>query len=211
MRISHGKRFIYFSIPKTASESVRAFLDPHSDETVVKFDQTTPQNPFYSHMRPLEARDVFSARGYCFKDYFRFVTVRNPWARLASFYQMMNRNRAFRWTGTYAEWLTTLDPARPAGDMPQRWYAYGMMSVDAFVSDAAGKLLVDAAYRIEDELPRMCADLSERLGQRIDMAALGQVNRAPRSYDWRDMYGPEERALVARLYADEIEQFSYDF
>lgn len=137
--------------------------------------------------------------------------MRNPWARLASFYQMMNRNRAFRWKGTYAEWLTTLDPARPAGDMPQRWYAYGMMGVDAFVSDAAGKSLVDAAYRIEDELPRMCADLSERVGRRIDMTALGQLNRARRSYDWREMYGPAERDVVARLYADETEQFSYDF
>ena len=137
--------------------------------------------------------------------------MRNPWARLASFYRMMNRNRAFRWEGRFADWLATLDPARPKGDMPERWYAHGMMSVAAFTADESGRALIDAAYRIEDEPPRMCADLGKRLGRRHETAALGHVNRAPISYSWREMYGSIERDLVARLYADEIARFGYDF
>ena len=77
MRISHRARLVYFSIPKTASESVRAFLDPLADVPVVKYGHTTVQSPFYSHMRPIEAREAFAARSWPFEEYFRFVTVRN--------------------------------------------------------------------------------------------------------------------------------------
>lgn len=88
MRICHAHKLIYLSIPKTASEAVRAYLDACADEPVVTFPETTPDQPFYSHMRPSEIRAVFDARGLDFDSYRCVVTVRNPFARLASLYRM---------------------------------------------------------------------------------------------------------------------------
>ena len=58
MRISHAGRFVFYSIPKTGSESVRRWLDPVSDEVIGTFRQVCDDRPFYSHMRPVEVHEV---------------------------------------------------------------------------------------------------------------------------------------------------------
>ncbi len=54
MRISHRHRFVFFSNPKTGSESVRSLLDPYSDICGVPMWEMTAENPFYSHISPRE-------------------------------------------------------------------------------------------------------------------------------------------------------------
>lgn len=212
MRISHHYGFIYFSQPKTGSESMRAFLDPHSDVKIVKYPERDADHPWYSHMTPLEAQAELAGRGLDDGGYFRFMTVRNPWARLASFFQMMNRNPDFRWREGFGDWLRTIDPSGASVcHVSQKWYAHGMMSVRAFAGDAAGNLLVDAAFRIEDQLPDLCAALAAHGGPRLAPGEVAHTNAAPRRYDWRDMYSAADKAHVATLYGDEIEMFSYRF
>ena len=88
LRISHRHRFIFFANPKTGSRSVREVLDPFSEVHGRPADDVTPDFPFYNHMRPCDLRPVFAQKGWDFDAYFKFVMVRNPWARMVSLFEM---------------------------------------------------------------------------------------------------------------------------
>lgn len=212
MRIVQSRRLIYFSIPKTASESVRDMLDPFADIPIVTYPKITRATPFYNHMRPAEALPALEARGVEVSGWLRLATVRNPWARLASLYHMAWRNRRFPDPDRFGDWLAGLDPSGAADrHRPEKWYAHGVMSMTAFLSDAQGRLLVDRVFRVEDQATALCATLSDRL-ETVEPLPLPRINQARQSYDWREMYDdPADRDRVARLYAEDIARFGYTF
>ena len=215
MRISHAHKLIYFSIPKTASEAVRAYLDPCADDPVLTFPEVSEAHPYYSHMRPCEVAAAFDARGLDMGAYLRVVTVRNPFARLASLYKMARRGGPEMPDGqrlSFDAWIAQLDPTGASvAHLPQKWYAHGVMSQSHFLSDD-GALMVDHVFRVEDQL----GDLQALLRAHVGPAGLGsdqieRRNNAPRSYDWREMYTDETRAVVERLYADDLARWGYGF
>ena len=75
MRISHKLKFIFFSIPRTASESIRSALDPYSDI------KSEPKGLYHNHITALALRNHFNEMGWVWDDYFKFAFVRNPWDR----------------------------------------------------------------------------------------------------------------------------------
>jgi len=139
MRISHRHRFVFFSSPKTGSESVRALLDPLSDIRDVPFALTRPDFPFYSHIRPIEMRAAFSRFGWKYDDYYRFVFVRNPWLRLVSLYRYLLRSDLPQ-KPSFADWLKASRPDGTGGGGPDhvRWLKYGTYSLAAFAGDGTG-------------------------------------------------------------------------
>lgn len=212
MQINHKSRFIYFSIPKTGSESVRKLLSPIGEENIVHFPQITNNRPFYSHMRPVEVQSVFSKRGLNFEAYSSVATVRNPWARLASLYHMTCRNWGDRWQVSFEDWVENLDPTgRSTADMPEKWYAHGTMSMSQFLSNNDGCLLVNKIYRIEDQGDALYRMLAARFNGHILRDAIPHRNKADKTYNWRTMYSRRTQKIVAILYADDIERFEYNF
>lgn len=212
MRISHDYKIIYYSIPKTGSETVRSFLDPVSDEGIVKFPEVDDTTPFYSHMRPFAVRKIFLGKGWNFDGYYKFATVRNPWARLASLYNMTRRNWGEQWDVSFSEWIKSLDPTgRSTSNMSEKWYAHGAMSMVKFLSDQNGNLLVDRVFRIEDEAEALYTDIHARVGLDRVQRGLGHRNRASKPYDWRSMYSLADRKEVLERYSDDIEYFGYSY
>ncbi|WP_422035947.1 sulfotransferase family 2 domain-containing protein [Reyranella sp.] len=210
MIISHRHRLIYFSIPKTGSEAVRRYLSPISEVEIVRFARRTPKKPFYSHMRPCEAQQTFAELGWEFGDYSKIATVRNPWARLASLFAMMERQKQRRFHGNFSAWLSTLEPTRPQDPTrSEKWWCHGSMTIEAFMA-VPGDNCAYRAFRLEDGLERLSSYLESS-----GVATLGKtveaVNGAPEPYDYRDYYTARDRALVAELYASEIERFEYQF
>lgn len=212
MRVSHRYRFVYFSIPKTASESVRRLLDPLSDEEIRTYRTRTARHPLYSHMRPVEFADLAQGGGLELAGYFRFATVRNPFARLVSLYRMAKRDGQVGLPGPFRDWVETLDPSgRRDAHVSLKWYAHGVMSMSAFLSDADGVLLVDRVYRIEDELETLRADLAHRVGEAAVGARVPVINAAPRPSPWRSYYDdPQTVATVLTRYGEDFDRFGYD-
>lgn len=211
MRISHRFKFVFFASPKTGSASVRTLLNPYSDIIPQGFLQTDAANPFYSHMRPIEAQGAFLERGWRFESYYRFVFVRNPWARIYSLYQMI-RNLDKSFDQSFEKWLRSSRPYGLGGGGPDsaRWRKYGTYSIAKFAGDASGKLLVDDVFRLED-----IALLPIRLRERgipipVD-APMPWTNRTPAPIKLVEHYTPELIELVGNRYADEISQFRYEF
>ncbi len=96
MIISHKHKFIFFSNPKTGSESVREVLGPFGDEEIVSYPAVNSNQPFYSHMPPKEVKTIFESRGINYNEYFKFVFTRNPFEKLVSLYEMIYRNDSRR-------------------------------------------------------------------------------------------------------------------
>lgn len=232
LRISHRYRFIFFSNPKTGSESVRLLLDPFSDLGCVRLRQRTAEFPFYDHMLPAELRPVFEARGWDFDGYYKFTFVRNPWARLVSVYAaIQDRGLAgrVRDAASYASrrlrgrdlepdvagfrrWVRGIETAgRGGGGKPYHgWRRKGTWSTAAFVCDADGHELVDEVIRLEDA-PRRLPELAARLGlPGADALCLPHVN-AHRHAAYTAYYDAAAAEHVARLYADDISRFAYRF
>lgn len=214
MIVSHSRRFIVFSFPKTGSESLRALLAEYGEEPVRPWRTRSRLYPFYPHMPPVEAARVFRARGWDFGAYRRITVVRNPYPRLVSLYRMIAevdglwqlRRRAGLPVPSFATWLAGTRPdGRGGGGRPhQRWRRYGAWSAQSWIHDAAGRVLVTDVLRLENltaELPPLLDSL--RLPR---PGSLPTVNARPRTR-WQDWYGPAEAALVARRYAWDIASF----
>ena len=208
MRISHQHRFIFFSNPKTGSESMRALLDPISD--FHGNTRPTPSQPFYDHMRPIAARDVFRRMGWDYSSYYSFVFVRNPWARLASLYAMI-RSLDSEMKLTFTSWLETISPHGPGGGSELSWRKFGAYSLAAFAGGGGDELFVDEVFRLED-----IASVPDKLRRRGLPLAPGvlapHVNRTHGSIDYRQLYTTKRSIeLVGERYADDIRRFKYKF
>lgn len=94
MRLSWSHKFLYISIHKTASESVRELLDPYSDVKSCGDKQTF----CYHHIPAKKMKYYFDQRFHKAKEkkadwnsFFKFTTVRNPWDRKLSTYSYLKR------------------------------------------------------------------------------------------------------------------------
>ncbi len=221
MRISHRHRFVFFARPKTGSRSVRKLLGPYSEIHGRPAHEVTADFPFYNHMRPVELREVFAARGWDFDGYFKFVMVRNPWSRLVSLYEMFAfreggqlsrlRRRSTRHRG-FRAWVRTLDPGGGNGaalEMAKGVIRFGALSYVGFAGDEAGRPLVDEVIKLE-EIESHLPPVLERLGlpvpSRVPRTGRGRYRGSYRAY-----YDDETRELVGSLYEEDIERFGYAF
>jgi len=232
LRISHRYKFVFFSNPKTGSESVRLMLDPYSDIHCVRFRQRTAAFPFYDHMLPVELREIFRERGWDFDSYYKFTFVRNPWARLVSVYAaILDRGFAGRMRDTanflsrlvrrrglapdiegFRRWVREVETSgRGGGGKPHHgWRQQGTWSIAAFVSDGEGNELVDGVIRLEDAATRL-PELARELGlPDAGKLTLPHVN-VHRHAKYTAYYDEATAGHVARLYAEDIARFGYRF
>jgi len=212
MRISHEHKFVYFSIPKTASSSIRHFLEPYSDVDIVGYPQTSQEKPFHIHMRPAEARDALLSQQFNPDTYFTFATVRNPWARVASLYAMLQRNKGAWRYGSFKNWLGTIRPddCESSSGTP-KWHAYGVLSYRSFLSTPPGGKKVDRVYRIEDGFEELINDLKLRVGQDLWTHDFPLINANPRRTNYGAVYDRQTIKMVESLYEDDIQSYNYSF
>lgn len=219
VRISHQHRFIYFSNPKCGSNTVRAILDPFAEMT------EHSARPLYTHIRPVELRNVCRESSWEFFDeYFKFTTTRNPWDRLVSLYEMIKRREIKRRGGwrrwvpraripSFPEWVRSVRADGSGGGgrtgRGRMWRVYGTYSVAAFAGDGTGRELVDRVIRLEDldtELPKVLRELGVPSPRTIQRQGPRRANA-----DYRSYYDSETEQIVARMYHEDIMRFGYRF
>lgn len=146
----------------------------------------------------------------------RFAVVRNPWDRLASAYSFAaaghgesdvaaevapHVHRQLKSISSFErflkDWLPQQDLTRLDGVLrPQTYY----------VVAGGGTIPFDHLGHQED-LDATETWLTDMLGRQIRFPLINQSRRG----DYRKEYDPEMRDIVARLYADDIARFGYDF
>lgn len=195
MRVSHAHRLIFYSNPKCGSQSVREILVPFSDPELF---YTGPDSPLRPHAGPDEVREHFLERGWPFSEYRSFVTVRNPWARLVSFYEFL-RQAVRHEVPDFRSWLSM----SVTGGAP----TMADYTIDRFVGDGAGGLWVDRVLRLED-LDRELVPYLQSLGVRC--SSVPRINGTDHG-SYVDYYDDEARELVRRVHAVDVERFGYRF
>lgn len=216
MIVSHEHRFVYFAMPKTGSQTVRAALEPYNDEIVRPRNETSSQRPLYPHMRPVDLAPLWRRDLPPLDEYLTFTVVRNPWERLVSLYNHLSGTRRFVWERRlglvgrdFGHWLErdAHPDGRGAGRGGNPYRMYGSYSVPAFCSDDDGALLVDE-FVVLDRLDTELHDLLAPLGVEVGSASARNV-RAHAPY--RSYYDDRTRHVVAQRYAWEIERFGFRF
>ena len=94
MRLSWKHKFVYISIHKTASETVRELLDPYSDikscaqrKTICYHHIPSKKMKYYFDERYNKVKD----KNWDWSKWFKFTTVRNPWDRKLSTFSYLKR------------------------------------------------------------------------------------------------------------------------
>lgn len=217
MIISHTHRFVFFSNPKTGSESVRQMLLPYADEVVADYRKRTRARPFYAHMPPSEAEISFADVGWNFQEYETLTCVRNPFPRLVSLYEMIGQvdrlarlqDRFFR-RGSFTDWLVGSRPDGHGGGgwRHQRWRRFGAWSAQNWLHAPDGRCLVNHAIpleRLHQDLPILLARLGLPGNLRIPHANQRVKN------DYRSYYTQNAVDLVHHRYAWDLKKFNYSF
>jgi len=212
MRISHKYKFIFFANPKTGSSSVRQFLNPYTDvQPVLNYLKRTPENPFYPHITPEETRNLFKDFSWDFNSYNKFVFVRNPWARLVSLYEHVMRNPKNKMD--FTPWLYSISPKGKGGggDDWQRWRKYGAYSIEHYIKDDQGNILVDKVIRLEDIQNELRPFLMAMGLPDVEGASLNHSNKRKSATHYSSYYTAITQKYVYDLYRYDIVNYDYSF
>ncbi|MEB3361304.1 MAG: sulfotransferase family protein [Synechococcaceae cyanobacterium] len=200
--------FFYSRVPKAANTSITQTLFEH---TAFRPKSTRREHPKYQFLRPL-----FLSRqevGRLEHEAFKFTFVRDPYSRVLSAYldkvgrQRHQGRRFLLWAQRHNQPETFLGFCR--------YLEAGGLFLDMHWAPQVAILCLplerfDFIGRVE-HLNRDLAVVLERLF-RVQAAGpaphAGTHTRASQQVD--DAYGPEERAIVNRLYASDFERLGYD-
>jgi len=202
MIISHRHKLIFFSAPKTGSETIREHLLPISDHPVLDWITHRSQTEFYPHMPPVQARALFQQKGFDFDAYRRVTCIRDPFERLVSLYRMsQTAGRAAKLRAAvrlpaipFETWLARhLDPGWRNRKTHQKWREYGLWPARRWCQDAEGQTL------ITDLIPTPKIDLAlPILLESVGCPAPAQIVRknVNAKTDARAWYGAQGTRLV---------------
>jgi hypothetical protein len=206
------RKFIYIHIWKTGGESVvsalRDYCPPHFRNRYLNKMIRIAPGPSAAllgwrarlvhgqHFTAQEIRREMPTEA--FDQAFKFTFVRNPWDWQVSNYAYALQTPAH---GQHAI-------IRELGDFDsyiRYQHAQNAPSQSSFIDDEDGRQLVDFIGRFET-LQADFQTICETIGVGAELPFLNASNRRQ---DWRSYYTSETRALVAEMFARDIERFDY--
>jgi hypothetical protein len=228
MIISHEHKFIFIKTAKTAGTSIEVFLSQHCGPNDILTPITPPEQgheprnyggmvnafqqvrlrdglaaalrhplakrkKFYRHM-PAWVVQTRVPRSV-WEGYYKFCVERNPWEKVLSHFHMTN----FRHDG-----LLSLDEYFAQGKFPLNYRRY---------TDPTGsKIIVDRVVHYENLLPGL-GEVFARVGipfnGSLGVRAKGEYRSDRRPY--QEVFNSEQRDIIARAFAREIEMHGYRF
>jgi hypothetical protein len=208
MRVSDSRRVLFVHVPKTGGSSIDRIFD-----TEVPDSRRVPGRQRHAPYRRLLVAEPDLA------DYWSFGFVRNPWARMVSWWTMLGRV------------FQDAEAGHPGAQAklrnhPEVWLVEGEYrdDFDRFVLEGTDRLpkvgrpqlrTLSAAGRRVDFVGRLetfdrdVAVVRERLGL-PPVEAVPHVNRSKHGH-YRDYYNDRTREHVARIFAMDVEEFGYEF
>jgi hypothetical protein len=229
MILSHKYKFIFIKTVKTAGTSIEVFLskpcgstdvltpieppvEGHQPQNYLGFINPIPEiverpgrifsalrhsitsrEKFYRHMPAFEVQK--RVPGNVWNHYFKFCVERNPWDKVLSHYHM----HATREGGSLS-----LDEYLARGRFPVNYFRYTERS--------GTNVLVDRILRYE----KLTAELSEVFAQlhipfdgALGVAAKSEYRTDRRPY--QEVFNEEQRRIVEKAFAKEIELHGYRF
>jgi len=219
--INFDKKTIFIAIPKTGTTSVRQQVSqkgkalinqPHLNimqvrdtlYTYLLMNSLGKNTEYPTHNLPTDSE----IRANCqeiFARFFKFSSVRNPWARAVSLY--------FRREGVKVKkdisFETFCEKHLYASDTCRNPTLH-KNQLDWLV-DENGTIIMDYVYKVED-FQEAIKEISERTNGRIQLKYKeANTNDRSKSRTYHDMYTDRTRQLIAKRFEKDIDFFKYTF
>lgn len=192
--ISESLKIIFIHVNKTGGTSVSVALRPW--ERLPKLAE--------DHDSALAVRAAINDAGMCFKDFWSFAVVRNPWDRIVSSFQYRKQRllppnpQHLPEDTDFTRWL--VDVVQPnKGNM--EWSDQSRM-----LEDRAGQVIVDEVFKFE-EIDEAWKRITGRLGLALHLPHANKTNRK----DYRSYYTDQTAQIVADRFPKDISRFGYNF
>jgi hypothetical protein len=209
MRVSDSSKVLFIHVPKTGGSTIDGMFD-REVEDARRVEKCARHAPY--------ARMLAAEPGLA--DYWSFGFVRNPWARMVSWWSMI---------GAVFEKVDAGDPQalRKIENYPKAWLPEGEFrhDFDRFVLEGTEK--IGKVGRPQSKtLSRADGSLADFVGrlenfdhdfnvvrEHLGLKPLDVVPRRNKSKhgDYRDYYNDVTRRKVAEVYARDIDLFGYTF
>jgi hypothetical protein len=204
--ISPNHKYVFVAVPKTGTHAVRQALRPHMgagdmEQVGLFVKRQFPIDDLakvgHGHISLEQLRKFMDPAK--FAEYFKFAFVRNPFDRFISYCSFITRERGGFKTDPQKVMRRVL--ANPPSEHVLFW------PQNTFLVDGEGKLLTDYVGRVET-MQQSFEFIASNIG--VPAVQLDKVNATERSA-YRDYYDQELIDGVAKLYADDLRLFEYDF
>ncbi|KEO61731.1 sulfotransferase family 2 domain-containing protein [Thioclava indica] len=193
MLVDHRAKLISISVPKTGSTSIHHAL---KRALGAKNEVKSKLAPVY-HLNAEDIRKIIGPQ--TFDSYFSFGVTRNPFDRMVSLYHDFHDQRGVIKADTFEDFiLNRFDEA---------WSQQLHFLPQSFFLHAASGQVTSKAYRFEDGLENILANIVDRLG--LENVAIGHARKSERN-KWQDYYSNTKTAdVVRKVYASDFEAFNY--
>ncbi|MGA1081249.1 MAG: sulfotransferase family 2 domain-containing protein [Steroidobacteraceae bacterium] len=180
-------RIVFIHINKTAGTSVERALHLRSERKTA-----------------LQKREEMGRQR--FERAFKFAFVRNPWDKVLSHYHYRMRTNRTGLADAGLDFRTWV--LKAYGERDPRWHddPRMFMAQRLWLDDDAGRCLVDFVGRFE-RLEQDFGEACRRMGVQATLPHVKVTRHAP----YREAYDDETRALVARVFAADLEAFGFEF
>lgn len=220
MLISHKYKFIFIHIQKTGGSSIEIALrklDDNAQNEIAHHDDPNDRlvgrHRFASDIKEYVGPEIWNS-------YFKFAFVRNPWARLVSWYNMIatrgphvdtiNKHRLWRYVLDNSHNLETFIKnctgivREPYGEKRSCFFN----QID-YLTDHNGNIIVDYIGQYE-HLTSSFNEVIRRLTKGTTTIELPHRNRFGHRHYSR-YYTDETRDIVSERFKRDIEMFGYKF
>lgn len=213
------KQTLFIHIPRTAGTSMNCHAMKHATSYQDLSYSLRPEcNPTkawtttqHISISSLIERNIFGEAWY--QNCFRFAFIRNPWDRMVSLFE---RLRGYRLTQTrqrlsnlylknfeaFVEGLTRCDFVRPLGRLNGEDWSQANSQTEWL---KLGVNFVGRYENLETDWRQVCTIIG------IPCRRLAVEKPSNREKDYRVYYDKRTRRLIHNQFAEEIEQFGYDF
>lgn len=192
MRISHEYKFVYITIPKTASSTVKMTLNKFCEP---EFRPKNDKDALYlPHSPVVVIKKLFTDNKWDWDNYFKFTFVRNPWAMVVSYYTFLRRRQKKNTVSkTFKEFVTAyFNPMCMSG-----WARPFPITSEM---DYIGQV-----ENIQQDYDIIC----DKIG--LPRTQLKHSNKTKIRKHYSEYYDNETRDYINEIYKDVIDMFNYKF
>jgi len=185
-----NEKLLFIHIPKCAGTSIEVFFTGHD---WVDIDPRTKHITAQMAVQ-IYGRDVWD-------QFFTFSVVRNPWARLLSFFNLI---RVEQPDGVFDDWIRQVCSSDGLS-------FHGLpihRSMMEYLAGPDGQIMVKFVGKVES-LEEDFRIIAEKAGR--DVGTLPQIMVGQYNHDYRHWYTPETRDLVGERFRDDVDRFGYDY
>lgn len=210
----HGVWFV--DVPRTSSTSIRVelgkYLGPVYGKSNIIEKEYIVEKVFSGHQTAQKMSAFFGEE--LWGRLFTFTMVRNPWGRTYSMFNYRRKLAKIPSSWSFRDYVLELDRSvydLSQGDPASSYFSYHATRCSSahYISNTDGSIMVDYVAKYENRTD----DLAE-IGSRLKIKQLGDLvvqGASPKFKHYSQFYDAETQGVIRRLYADDIELFSYEF